>query len=127
MGKAGPLCTILLDYDAIGFYARKAVPERTFDAVGLCIHPPKCFNTLVDADATGTLPASFRRLSGRCTSALCAFFSVNKCGVDVPHHFIFHHCSLVDGEMTYPWPRHVNVSQITAKLRTFDYRVAHAS
>src|SRR5580658_5181968 len=77
MGKAGPLRTILPDYDAIGLCARKAVRDRTIDAVGLCIHraqlPPKCFNTLVDADVTGTLPASFRRLSASYTSALCAF------------------------------------------------------
>ena len=87
--------------------------------------PPKCFNTLVDTDLTGTfsfLPPPLGLLHVRALR----LFSGNKCGVDVPHHFVFHHCSLVDIEMTYPWPRHVNVSQITAKLRTFDYRVAHA-
>ena len=128
-GEAGPLRTILPDYDAIGLCARKAVPDRTIDAVGLCIYraqlPPKCFNTLVDTDVTGTfsfLPPPLGLLHVRALR----LFSGNKCGVDVPHHFVFHHCSLVDIEMTSPWPRHVNVSQITAKLRTFDYRVAHA-
>jgi hypothetical protein len=49
---------------------------------------------------------------------------VNKCGVDIPHHFVFHHRGLVDVEMTYPWPRDVNVLQSAAKLWTFDHRVA---
>jgi hypothetical protein len=76
MGQAGPLHTISPDCDAIGLYARKAVRDRTIDAVGLCTRaqlPPKCLNALVDADVTGTLPASFRRLSGSYTSALGAF------------------------------------------------------